>query len=370
VPAGLDAPKPAPPPGAANPPRGYLPTLDGWRALAIGAVLVHHHFRMLLPLEREPRFDPRQLGVIVFFVISGFLITTLLLEERARKQAISLKAFYLRRAFRILPPALCFLGVLALLSASGRIDVPARSLWACVFFWRNSFVGDWISGHFWSLSIEEQFYLVWPALLVLARTDGRALRLVALALAALALWLPFEARMHWLPVLWSRSDEWAPVLLWGALTALVLRHPPWRAFVARYAGSASTLVALGAVLVCYFNFFPLRRVLLPGSIAVMLASSVLSEGALVSRLLESRVLRWFGQLSYSLYLWQQLFLVEYTLPYPFPFSPHRAPFLPLLCALACAVASRYLVEKPFMEFGRKLAGQLTPPRTEPSPVRC
>ena len=144
-----------------------LPSLDGWRAVSIGLVLVQHSTMAAgFPPALTPwikRFDLGSLGVQFFFVISGFLITWLLLQEQARHGRISLKHFYLRRALRILPVYFFYLFVLGCLT---RYEQPGY-LWAAnLTFTTNYFWPPEGTAHFWSLGVEEQFYLLWPGLLV------------------------------------------------------------------------------------------------------------------------------------------------------------------------------------------------------------
>ncbi len=174
--------------------RDYLPTLDGWRAIAIALVLFTH---VRLPGGALQQISPYgAMGVHLFFAISGFLITNRLLEDRS-----GLRAFYVRRAFRILPAAFLYLAVLfALGFVGGWIPLNAGQLWASAFFYRNYYVlpadQGWYTGHYWSLSVEEHFYLLWPALLLWLGTRrarwGRAragLRRRAVAWPRHPLWL-------------------------------------------------------------------------------------------------------------------------------------------------------------------------------------
>src|SRR5262249_13186535 len=131
--------------------------------------------RHFLPLYAAYRLgDVANLGVRTFFVISGYLITTLMLQERERTGRISLRHFYLRRTFRIFPPFYAFLAVLIGLPAAHLIHVSGRSLLMSATYTIN-FRADreWWIGHLWSLSVEEQFYLTWPTIMVLLGA-GRA----------------------------------------------------------------------------------------------------------------------------------------------------------------------------------------------------
>ena len=104
-------------------------------------------------------------GVKVFFVISGYLITTLLIHEECEYGRISIKKFYIRRAFRIWPVAYAFILVAAVLAWMGVITLPVGNLiYASTFTMNHVLIGSWWTGHLWSLAIEEQLYLVWPAI--------------------------------------------------------------------------------------------------------------------------------------------------------------------------------------------------------------
>ncbi len=137
-----------------------IPCLDGFRCLAILLVIVCHS----LPDCNPPWLG--KLGVDIFFGLSGFLITALLLNERAQTGRIDLAAFYKRRAFRILPPALVFLAAVGI----GGLFKTRLELAATLLFFRNYLPiqhGSYATGHLWSLAVEEHFYMLWPGLLVL-----------------------------------------------------------------------------------------------------------------------------------------------------------------------------------------------------------
>jgi peptidoglycan/LPS O-acetylase OafA/YrhL len=144
-----------------------IPSLDGWRGIAILLVLFDHVQRMLLGHFLVAWTETGQYGVTVFFVLSGFLITATLLG-----QPINLRCFYTRRLFRLMPVAwtyLVFVGIFGLLSGVNWFSW--CEILSCILFFRNYVIinGHGLaSGHFWSLSIEEQFYLVWPTFLLLA----------------------------------------------------------------------------------------------------------------------------------------------------------------------------------------------------------
>ncbi|MDO8941596.1 MAG: acyltransferase, partial [Desulfobacterales bacterium] len=142
----------------------HIPSLDGLRAISITLVLLGHlsgtqgFVRLNLGVG-----DYAHLGVVVFFVISGFLITRLLLSEHAKRGSISLKLFYARRTLRLFPASYAFVGCVWLLWLAGIVPLQSRDLWHAVTYTVN-YAPDiaWSVGHLWSLSVEEQFYLLWP----------------------------------------------------------------------------------------------------------------------------------------------------------------------------------------------------------------
>jgi peptidoglycan/LPS O-acetylase OafA/YrhL len=150
----------------------YIPSLDGLRALSVVLVIVLH------TLWAEAWIHPMHewylvlgnggMGVSIFFVISGYLISTLLLREWEKKGTISLKSFYLRRAFRILPPLYVYILFLVVLGATGHLPgMNFREFITAVTFTRNYVPsGLWAMEHLWSICLEEQFYLIWPSVLV------------------------------------------------------------------------------------------------------------------------------------------------------------------------------------------------------------
>jgi peptidoglycan/LPS O-acetylase OafA/YrhL len=149
---------------------GYFPTFDGWRALAVLAVVLAHDTTYNAgPLNTNWFHQHAQFGVSIFFGISGLLICSRLLQEETAHGRISLKGFYVRRGFRILPPVAGYLLVIGMLSLFHFISVSPREWIASLLFFRNYgfLVGtaakyDWYTFHFWSLAVEEHFYLILP----------------------------------------------------------------------------------------------------------------------------------------------------------------------------------------------------------------
>ncbi len=170
----------------------YLPTLDGWRAISILAVIFHHDsVHSLGPFSTRWLYVFGYSGVDVFFAISGILICSRLLDEERIDGSIYFGRFYIRRFFRILPPAILYLLVISSLAAFAIIPVSFGEVLESLFFCRNypSILGwgqatqvGWYTGHFWSLAIEEQFYFIFPALIAFCSKRFRIAVLGSLAL--------------------------------------------------------------------------------------------------------------------------------------------------------------------------------------------
>jgi peptidoglycan/LPS O-acetylase OafA/YrhL len=339
-----------------------IPYLDGLRGYSILCVVILHLFSPLthLPAWLLPArllFGNGQLGVNIFFAISGFLITSLLLREREQTGDISLRAFYQRRVARILPAAYLYVLVVGLLTALGYLQIGWGDLVAAgLFTWNYGSLLHLFSGlpqldvlnHFWSLSLEEQFYLLWPGcLLLLGR--GRALRLTIACLAVLpairfaSYFLTPGLRGQLNAMFHTGIDQ----ILWGVWVALILgseQQRKWTAkpwfgpMVAGYALFVVFVVGGAGLVIPSVNRFVAPSAY--GSCAALVILWLLTgSGGLLRAVLEYRWVRWVGTLSYSLYIWQQIFLA--------PHSPLRTRFpLNVAIALLAAILSYYLVEAP------------------------
>jgi peptidoglycan/LPS O-acetylase OafA/YrhL len=217
---------------------GYLPTLDGWRAIAIAGVLLDHATVEIFRNSSAHSFlrtGPN--GVSVFFAVSGFLICSRLLEEKQLTGTISLKGFYLRRACRILPAAFAYLAVVGALGVFGVLTVTPLEWASCFLFFRNYLSPDWIRAgwggytiHYWSLAVEEHFYLLWPALLAFFGRV-RAGYVAAILAVTVAVWRWWDFHHHWMDrydpglLFGTRTDVRLDGLLLGCLAALILAEP-------------------------------------------------------------------------------------------------------------------------------------------------
>jgi peptidoglycan/LPS O-acetylase OafA/YrhL len=348
------------PDSARGPRAARVPSLDGLRAVSIAAVLLGHLAgtrgfpTALTDALHDPRVDIANLGVRVFFVISGFLITGLLVSEERAAGRVSLERFYLRRTLRIFPAYFALLGVLALLDAAHVIAMPKRDFIHALTYTMNYAPGrSWYAGHLWSLAVEEQFYLVWPATILLV-TTRRAQR-VALAVVLLVPLIRVVEATFWpasLTMMGNTFETTADALAIGCLLALArdsLFERAWyrRAVGARWVPIVLLLVGL-ALGVRLRSWLLLGQTLVNVAIALAIDRAVRRPDDFPGTLLNLPLLVFAGTLSYSLYLWQQLFLDRHS-------DAVTAAFPLNICLVVlAALASYYLVEKPFLRLRVRL----------------
>jgi peptidoglycan/LPS O-acetylase OafA/YrhL len=345
---------------------GRLKELDGWRAISVLLVLAHHlgsyqYASFMAPHHRVAEFLSHcgPLGVKVFFVISGFVICRLLLVEESRTGAVSLKGFYIRRMFRILPPY--FLGlaaICALLSLQMIVESWRMILVAAVFLYDFRPLAiqshSWFVGHTWSLAVEEQFYLVFPALWVLTRRTGRK-QFFLVVFFLLVAWNLLAAVFDWNRLMSPTIRAGFICIACGVLMAIFER----RARTLAMALPGFAVAGIGLVLLWHpTEFFGLKAALYdsiytPPAIAILLIFSVERKGWL-SAFLCWRPVQAVGLTSYGIYLWQQLFTAPAK--YYTALGKPIALCLPLL--LVVVPFSWFFVEKPAMKLGRSMAAQV------------
>jgi peptidoglycan/LPS O-acetylase OafA/YrhL len=329
-----------------------IPCLDGWRAIAIGMVIVAHGFwHFSRPLQKLGA-----LGVNLFFAISGYLICTLLLREYERTGQISLKKFYIRRVFRILPPAILYLSVVTILAFLGWIQVQKHELITALFA-ANYFPDRlWFTAHFWSLSVEEHFYLVWPGLLLLLKPKKACW--FGLALAAICVvYRPWAAGHFPGGGNYQRTDMRIDAFVLPCALAILLRNPVWRNRAARWLTAWNIILLVVLVLIASLlaernsALNTLNKLLQAAVLPLIVVSPILRGSSWLAQVLNWRPLQWVGQISYGIYLWQELFLYDTSS------SPQRMMLLPLAIAamLLCAMISNHFLERPLRNYGRRLA---------------
>ena len=358
----------------------YVAALDGLRAFAVAGVLLYH--------GGVPWLPGGFLGVDLFFVLSGFLITSLLLRELDMTGGIDLRRFWTRRARRLLPAAFLVIAVCLVVAVAfmpgeaARVRTDALASFAYVGNWaqvladRSYFAGferPSLLQHLWSLAVEEQFYLLWPLLLVAClRRFGRrgAARLalagaIASAVLTAVLFTPGQDPSR----VYFGTDTHASGLLVGALLAFLwplreLRSAPKPG--ARLLLDAGAVAGLAAVVVAMATWHDYDPIVYRGGLLAFAIAAAALIGALahpacrVARVAGAAPLRWIGQRSYGIYLWHWPVMALTRPEIDVPWT--RAVLLPLQIAatVALAAASYRWVEQPFRsgQAGRALKAWL------------
>lgn len=322
-----------------GPSGGHLPGLDGLRVGAMALVLLGHAAGAGL-LPRGLLWRIENAGTTVFLVLSGFLVTVLLLRERERCGRIDTGRFLARRAARLLPSYYAMVAFAALLGALGVVQVAWSDVWSSLLLVSDYGSHGWTLGHTWSLSAEWKFYLLWPVVLLLG--GARA----GLGLALLLAVLPVAARLapalcqcgvtDGLAGLEVRGDA----IAWGCLAALA-HHAARGALPTRLlAGAAVALWAAAAALPPDPTRFATHLALMAAGTACLVLFVVNAPGVGPTRLLEAAVLRHANRFTYSVFLWQQFFLDR----------RHPLPLAVVLLGLpAVAVAAHYVIERPMQQ---------------------
>ena len=343
------------------------PMLDGIRAVAVLAVILYHFGLSWIP--------GGFLGVDIFFVLSGYLITSLLLTEREKTGGINLPAFWLRRVKRLFPALLIMLVVVALWIGANtppyELTTRRNDLISTLFYYANwnfiatgqGYFAQFLTvsplRHTWSLAIEEQFYLVWPIVcgLALFAANGRrkvigAVCMFGIVVSALSMTILFD------PIDPSRAyygtDARVHQLLIGALLAVLMTQLTSArlrrfAFIVGPVAALTLLMAFGLLpdqAAAYYQGLSLGLALVT---AALVWSVEISPRSILSRALSWRPVAWIGEISYGLYLWHWPIVIALTAPTG-PFAqlpdPWGLTIERLLLTFAIATTSFYLVEQP------------------------
>ncbi len=302
------------------------------------------------------------LGVQIFFVISGYIITRLLIKEQENTGAVCLKCFYIRRAFRILPALMFFVLVMSAISFSGLIVVsPVNVASVAAFACNTSLVNcGYYFGHLWSLGVEEQFYIFWPLLFVLFVGRKRTnLIWVILGVCTIISVIP-SLRSGWI----NNGLSFACIAA-GAAYALSERFRGWLSVTTKLPGwilPVSLVVGLTLIKALAFNLWIITTIITPLAIvAVVLPRS--DAGFQRDQTSISQWLTRVGLMSYSLYLWHYVFAWEPEHYYSTPLWAAAVPF-----GLGFAWLSARYLEPFFIALGRKLAADSSFVSPVPAPA--
>jgi peptidoglycan/LPS O-acetylase OafA/YrhL len=357
-PVSLAGPRPIAASSVSGSPNGtfvfrHFPQLDGLRGLAILFVIGGHV--LLFDFGVTAGRSLAGFGVLLFFVLSGFLITGLLDREKHQNNSIALPRFYLRRVLRLFPALLFFLGVVCLLIKLRLIlDTPWYAVVACLIYVRNIWGRGYATAHIWSLSVEEQFYASWPWVMnVLDRTS--ALRVALAGTIAVTLFRMLGIYANWFNYWsgtfyerpWFRFDSiliGCAIALWlcGSANTGRLRGLSSKPLIPMVVWPGVVAWTLWGEAVTHVWFLTVQLFLA----ALIVSHLLLSKETLYRRVLSHPVAGWLGRISYSWYLWQQLFtIVDPAVRHKFQTFP-----LNVAASLLLAVISYYWIERPFLRF--------------------
>lgn len=342
----------------------YWPALDGLRGVAISLVLLNH-----VDVLRGGF-----VGVDVFFCLSGFLITSLLVAESQQRGSISLPRFWARRALRLVPAlTVAVLGYISVMAVIGRLTLD-RVLGALYGLF---YVSNWTQAvglqkvgpsHLWSLATEEQFYLLWPPILMLLLARGSRHRsLIALGVTLLVLGLEklilIENGVSW-QRLYFAPDTRATAIVIGCLLALWRTSSPDNAANSRasrfvtFAAPASLLLIL--ILAAFVPGHDWAPIYLPGlelvgtATAIVILAAIDERDPMLSTILSQKPLVMLGKVSYSLYLWHPLVgnAVEGIIG---PSPRWVVTSMSIVASVATAVISYVAIEEPFLRLKDRFA---------------
>lgn len=325
-------------------------SIDGFRGIAVLLVVFSH--AVTYRFASKPYIFSEQIqrlagplseiGVQIFFVISGFIITSLLLREEASNTKINIAAFYVRRTLRILPPLIFYMIGLILARYMGWITFPIETLGNAMLFTCNTGLTDcqWWVAHTWSLAVEEQYYLVWPLLFATLNSKWRQ----GFLSISLVILMSFYAIY---PHSWHSNFVSFACIIAGALFAT---RSDWQLTV-KGAANLPVWIIVGMLLTVgplISQLFRPLQFLMPLLIIYLIFAG--REIPIVGAILRSKFLQFVGSISYSLYLWQQLFLAE-----PAQYNGSPIPMIGIVITVALSIV---LIEKPSIRLGQVISKKL------------
>jgi peptidoglycan/LPS O-acetylase OafA/YrhL len=344
----------------------YLPTLDGWRAISIAMVLICHTFWFKYG-PGSSSFDDKfwhtfyqfgLYGVSTFFTISGYLITSRILHEYKLYGSFNLKDFYVKRFFRIIPPFYFFLLILMILNFCFNLGTSNWDLFTSMFFIRiyqiNS--SDWYTAHTWSLCVEEHFYIILSLYFFMWGLKKTKWWLLV-SIGIIFLWNIISFRFKEIDIIrqliayfkvFSSMDY---MFIGGLFAYLSTQFEETRNYLKRY-----QLILFLLLFCLFFLNFPLKILIIPIFTGLLIYLTTLNPHEWILFILENKILKLIGKISYSLYLWQQLFLVpqnafnhKLSLLQSFPIN--------IIIIFILGSFSHYFIETPLIKFGRRFIKQ-------------
>jgi peptidoglycan/LPS O-acetylase OafA/YrhL len=342
-----------------------LPSLNGLRAVSILLVIISHYVLKYMTVHHIPfdetlvSFHLGQLGVNVFFVISGFLITTLLLREESTQGSIGLKNFYIRRTIRIFPAYYVVLIVYFFLQLLHVITIPGTSWITAITYTKYlNWYKDPYTNHFWSLSVEEHFYLLWPLVFKFLQKHRTKIAASVVILVPIIRFVMGHKSFLWLNhmTLFERADA----IMWGCLVAIYQKQ------ILNFIRQKKFVVYLSWFIIVFSLFTPLLTGKLESdlpfritsslfgsygmfpdiAVTIIMLSSVYNSNNSWFAILNTSVFDYTGKISYSIYLWQQFFIIGMV------GTVTEAPYN-LFGFVLAALISYNLIELPFLRLKKR-----------------
>jgi peptidoglycan/LPS O-acetylase OafA/YrhL len=342
-----------------------LPSLNGWRALSIMIVLIcHYSFCSTFPFEKKTwqNWFDGNLGVRRFFTISGFLITWLLICEKEKTRTVSLKNFYIRRSLRILPVYFSVLLVLWIMHLYRHSSSQGGAIWFGILtFTRNFFGldsdGGLESGHLWSLSIEEQFYLFWPVtfkLLINLKSGRKSLYwllgiilLVSPVIRSLSLLGEYPAKLRFSLFSQFSTFMYLDCLAYGCLTAFLLFYE--RRKIEKFVEKWNILIPLISSFLIFVPYVSkLGNAFQAIGFSMLILYTILNPKSYLYKFLNLKWISFVGVLSYSLYMWQEFLWNIFYLG--------KFWVLSIVPIFGIACLSYFFIEKPFLKMRNYFRG--------------
>lgn len=332
----------------------YFPSLDGFRALAVIIVVLMHYNAHLQSEFLDAVFKQAAVGVYIFFVLSGFLITTLLLKERIKYGVISLRKFYLRRFLRIIPLAYLYLLVIGVLNYYLHLGVTTAHFLLSGLFLLNFFQFfhvPFYTYHYWSLSVEEQFYIITPVILKIGVKGYRIFAPALLCFTFVARFMldKYNGAFAW-KFLFDLTRNLDGLLIGSLFSILIFtRLIPW-VFIKKNKVFINLILFplifilnrdMGGVVGKIFFNHTFYSVL----IAILIISNLHESADIFYKVLNNSIVKYIGMMSYSIYIWQQLFASDV-------FANNH--FVSIVCLIIVSYISYNYYEKYFIGLKRQL----------------
>ena len=345
----------------------HIKSLDGIRAISIIIVLIGHLNVGLKNPALTAVFGYGSLGVQFFFVLSGFLITTLLLKEKISTNNVDLKSFYIRRALRILPVATLFILVAFLLNFIYNLGMTKGSLIYALTYTQNFNPNEsYYTSHFWSLSIEEQFYLLFPFLLNKSIRLYLIIALLVIASCPTIIYLKFHTNSH--NIIFNKGVDLLynliprgliSILIGSVFTILLFKMKSTTLNLqGTILGGIQILLLFSVWLIFNYNIAPggLGILLVPVLVSVFIFTVIQKNNSFLYKLLNTKALVNIGILSYSIYIWQQLFTNHHPWDGQHPILEN--PILNWIAMFIVAYLSYNFFEKPFLKLKKRFENRV------------